>query len=1036
MNRIIVIFTLFLTFVFQISAQEEQSFTLTGTVFDEFNEPVPGANVYIKDKPGVGVTTDIDGKYQLKVNTYDIIVVSFLGYENFERRLTRKIENLKITLKPATEHLDEVVVVGMGTQRKVSVAGAITTMEPAQLEVPATNIVNTLAGRVAGVIGVQSSGEPGKNISEFWVRGIGTFGANSGALVLIDGLEGDLSQVDAADVESFSVLKDAAATAVYGSRGANGVVLVTTKRGLESKLKITARANLTISHLKRLPNYVDGAQYAELANEAAVASNMSPIYSSTEMDIIKYGLDPDLYPNIDWQDVILNPNSFQQTYYVSAQGGSSVARYFASLGMSQESSAYKAADDSKYNKGVGYNTYNYRLNLDVNLTKTTKVYIGATGFMSVNNYPSMGKKYDGTSLTDWLWSSQAKTTPLSYPLRYSDGRLPASAEGDDISPYVLLNYTGSTKVQNTRNLVTVGVTQDLGMVTKGLTAKIQGSWDNQSRLGESRYKMPSLWMATGRNNQGELLMSQRVNEVSVDYSNLAWTWRKLYFEANVNYDRVFGDHRVGGLLFYYLEDTQESGADSSMNAIPKRYQSLSGRFTYGFKDTYFLDLNFGLNGSENFEPGKQYGFFPAGALAWVPTSYEFIREKLPWMNFLKLRFSYGTVGNDRISNRRFPYLTLIKENAVESDKNSWGGTEGTLTESQVGANNLVWEKAKKLDLGMDMHLFNDKVTLTLDYFNDKREAIFQERTQIPSYVGLIQMPYGNVGSMKSWGADGNFEFFQKLGKDAHITLRGNFTLSKNKILNWEEANQPYHYLEKNGYANNVQRGFISLGLFKDQQDVDMSPEQFGTVRPGDIKYKDVNGDGKITNDDQVPLFAYSGVPQLMYGFGAEFNYKNWTLNVLFKGTGRNKFLYGGMLSDRFDGYIPFNNGAKGNVLAIAYDQNNRWISAEYSGNPATENPNARFPRLYYGKNENNTKPSTFWLADARYLRLQELSLNYNLKVPVLQRVLGIQSMDIRLMCENLAVWDSVGLFDPEQATACGQSYPLPARYSLQLYLNF
>ena len=419
MNRVIVFLLCFLTIACQAFAQGEQSFTLTGTVFDEFNEPVPGANVYVKNKPGVGVTTDIDGKYHLKVSIYDIIVVSFLGYENFEQRLTKKLDDLKVTLKPSTEHLDEVVVVGMGTQRKVSVAGAITTMEPAQLEVPATNIVNTLAGRVAGVIGVQSSGEPGKNISEFWVRGIGTFGASSGALVLIDGLEGDLSQVDAADVESFSVLKDAAATAVYGSRGANGVVLVTTKRGLESKLKITGRANLTISHLKRLPDYVDGAQYAELANEAAVASNMSPIYNSTEMDIIRYGLDPDLYPNIDWQDVILNPNSFQQTYYVSAQGGSSVARYFASLGMSQESSAYKAADDSKYNKGVGYNTYNYRLNLDVNLTKTTKVYVGATGYMSVNNYPSMGKKYDGSSLTDWLWSSQAKTTPLSYPLRYS-----------------------------------------------------------------------------------------------------------------------------------------------------------------------------------------------------------------------------------------------------------------------------------------------------------------------------------------------------------------------------------------------------------------------------------------------------------------------------------------------------------------------------------------------------------------------------------------------------------------------------------------
>ena len=959
MNRIFVIFALLLAFVAQVHAQKEQSFMLTGTVFDEFNEPVPGANVYVKDKPGVGITTNIDGKFRLKVNIYDIVVVSFLGYENYEQRLTNKIDNVKVTLKPATENIDEVVVVGMGTQRKVSVAGAITTMDPAQLEVPATNIVNTLAGRVAGVFGVQSSGEPGKNISEFWVRGIGTFGANSGALVLIDGLEGSLSQIDAADVESFSVLKDAAATAVYGSRGANGVVLVTTKRGLESKLKISGRANMTISHLKRLPEYVNATQYAEMANEASVATGLSPIYNKTEMDIIKYGLDPDLYPNIDWQDVILNPNSFQQTYYVSAQGGSSVARYFASLGMSKESAAYNPSKDSKYNKGVGYDTYNYRLNLDIDLTKTTKVYIGTTGYMSVNTRPSMGEYSRGVSLTDWLWSSQAKTTPISYPLRYSNGYYPAAGTKDEISPYVLLNYTGNAREQNTRNLVTLGITQDLSMITKGLSAKVQGSWDTQSLFGEARYKMPELNEALKeRNPNGTLSFEKIADEKTVTYSSAAWVWRKLYLEANVNYDRTFGDHRLGGLLFYYIEDTSETGADKSMNAIPKRYQSLSGRFTYGFKDTYFWDLNFGLNGSENFEPGKQYGFFPAGAFAWVPSSYEFIRENVSWLNFLKLRVSYGVVGNDRISSRRFPYLTLIKE---ENASNPWGGT-GSLTEEQVGANNLMWEKAKKFDVGMDLHLFKDKFTLTLDYFKDTRDGIFQERKQIPDYVGLIQMPYGNIGRM--------------------------------------------------------------------------SPTLFGTVRPGDIKYRDINGDGKITDDDKVPLFAYSGVPQLMYGIGAEFRYKSWTLNVLFKGTGRNKFLYGGSDGRNFDGYMPFNQKDKGNIMTIAYNPENRWISAEYSGNQATENPNARFPRLYYGKNENNTKPSTFWMGDARYLRLQELSLAYNLKVPALQRILGINSMNIQLMCENLAVWDSVNIFDPEQATSCGQAYPLPARYSLQLYLNF
>ena len=832
------------------------------------------------------------------------------------------------------------------------------------------------------------------------------------------------------------MLKDAAATAVYGSRGANGVVLVTTKRGKEEQLKITFRSNYTISELRRLPKYVNAIQYAEMANEAAAADGLSPIYDNTQMDIIRYGLDPDLYPDIDWQDVILNPTSFQHTQYVSAQGGGSVARYFASLGMSQESSAYKTLDDSKYSKGVGYDTYNFRTNIDINLTKTTQVYLGATGFMSVSKRPSMGKPYSRaesiqTPLTNWLWDSQAKTTPLMYPLRYSSGELPASGSDSDIPPHVLLNYTGNTVENQSRTLFNIGVKQDLNMITEGLSVQATGSWDSQTLFGESRYSMPALYLARERNQNGELMLSQQVTEQSVQYNSEAWNWRKLYFDAKVNYDRAFGDHRVGGLLFYYLESTTESGADSSMNAIAKRYQSLSGRFTYGFRDTYFLDLNFGLNGSENFQSGKQYGFVPAVAVGWVPTQYEFMK-RIKWIEFMKIRASYGLVGNDRISNLRFPYLTIIKET---TDTTPWGGS-GVLTEERVGADNLMWEKAKKLDIGLDLHLFGGQFTMTVDYFRDRREGIFQQRAQIPDYVGVITMPYGNVGGMTSWGGDGNFEYFQPIGKNAHFTLRGNFTLSKNKIDNWEEATQPYPYLSKTGFSNDVQRGFVALGLFKDQQDVDMSPEQFGTVRPGDIKYKDVNGDGVITDDDQVPLFAYSGVPQFMYGFGAEVRYKNWTLNVLFKGTGNNYFLYGGKDGSKFDGYIPFNQGYKGNVLTLAYDPANRWTSAEYSGNKATENPHARFPRLSYGNNANNTKPSTFWKGNARYLRLQELSLNYNLRTPGLRKALGLQSIDFQVMCENLAVWDGVDIFDPEQAMDTGHAYPIPRRFSLQIYLNF
>lgn len=1034
MKRFLLICAFLFAFAVQAGAQNNQqqpTVHAKGLVVDSNDVPIIGATVYVKDEPGVGAITNSEGRFDLTAKLYNTLVISFVGYESVEQLVTSDAE-MKITLKEGNE-LEEVVVVGMGTQRKVSVTGAVAVVDAAELEMPATNIVNTLGGRVPGVISIQSSGEPGRNISEFWVRGIGTFGANSGALVLIDGLEGDLSQIDPADVESFSVLKDAAATAVYGSRGANGVVLVTTKRGKEEQLKITFRSNYTISELRRLPEYVGALEYAEMANEAAVASGMSRIYDDTQMEIIRYGLDPDLYPDIDWQKEILNPISFQHTQYLSMQGGGSIARYFTSLGMSQESSAYKSLSDSKYNKGVGYDTYNFRSNIDINLTKTTQIYLGATAYMSVNKRPSMGQPYSrlNTSLTDWLWDSQAKTTPLMYPLRYSSGELPASGTDSDIPPHVLLNYTGNTVENQSRTLFNIGVKQSLDMITEGLSAQATGSWDSQTLFGESRYCMPALYLARERNQNGELMLSQQVTESSVQYNSEAWNWRKLYFDAKINYDRAFGDHRVGGLLFYYLESTIESGADSSMNAIAKRYQSLSGRFTYGFRDTYFLDLNFGLNGSENFRSGEQYGFFPAVAVGWVPTQYEFLK-RVKWLDFMKIRASYGLVGNDRISNLRFPYLTIIEESAGTT---AWGGS-GILTENRVGADNLMWEKAKKFDVGMDLHLFGGQFTMTIDYFRDRREGIFQQRAQIPDYVGVITMPYGNVGSMTSWGGDGNFEYFQPLGKNAHLTLRGNFTLSKNKINNWEEATQPYPYLSQTGFSNNVQRGFISLGLFKDQWDVDMSPEQFGTVRPGDIKYKDVNGDGVITDDDRVPLFAYSGIPQLMYGFGAEVRYKNWTLNVLFKGTGNNYFLYGGSDGSNFDGYIPFNQGYKGNVLELAYDQANRWTAAEYSGNLATENPNARFPRLSYGNNVNNTKPSTFWKGNARYLRLQELSLNYNLRTPGLRKALGLQSIDFQIMCENLAVWDSVKIFDPEQASATGHAYPIPRRFSLQIYLNF
>lgn len=1002
--------------------QNKTEYTVSGVVFDEYGETLPGTAIHLKDRPGTGWVTDIDGNFTVKASRGDILVFSFMGYEAFEFVVVQAESALKINMQPSSTMLEEMVVVGMGKQRKVSVVGAITAVDIAELQTPATSMNNILGGRVPGIISMQSSGEPGKNIAEFWVRGIGTFGANSGALVLIDGLEGTLSQVDPADVESFSILKDASATAVYGVRGANGVVLITTKRGTNEKLSITVRSNVKLSYLNRMPEYLDGYDYARLANEASVLSGNQPRYTEIEMELIKHGLDPDLYPNVNWRKEILNSTSWQHTHYVSARGGGSIARYFMSMGLSSESSAYKQDKSSKYRKNVGYNTYNYRMNLDINLTKTTEVYMGLDGYISINNLP-------GEMNTNKLWTAQAELTPLTVPKQFSNGYLPAYGPNDELSPFVLLNHTGMTKNESYKNMVTVAINQNFDFITKGLTGKVQGAFDNRNYFRESRHKQPDLYKTTGRNTNGELIMTRRVNAFDTKYSSTISEWRKYHFEANLNYDRLFDSkHRIGGLLYYYMSSEKDTGYTTTMTAIPKKYQGLSARLTYGFMDTYMIDGNFGYTGSENFKPGEQFGFFPSVALGWVPTQYEWVRNNLPFMSFLKLRASYGVVGNDRIvkDSDRFPYLTIINSNASAG----WGGNSG-LIETVVGADNLAWEKSKKADIGLEAKFLDDRLEMVVDYFHDRRDGIFQNREQLPTWVGSMTMPYGNVGSMVSYGADGNMSYSHNFKNGMSFTVRGNFTYSANDVKNWEQPYQKYDYLSYTGKPLNVLRGYKAIGLFKDEEEIRNSPTQFGTVRPGDIKYKDVTGDGKITEDDKVPL-SYSPYPRLMYGFGGEFRIKDFTFGVLFKGTGNTDFFY----HNNGFGYIPFYGENRGNVLSLVDKQSNRWTPAWYSGDKSTENPNARFPRLSYGKNENNDQYSSFWLGNSRYLRLQEVTVNYNLRVAALKKYLGVNSIDLQFVGSNLAVWDKVKIWDPEQAKDNGYAYPIPMTFALQMYINF
>lgn len=1016
-----------------IALADNELVTVTGTVVDEQKEPLIGASVFVKDRPGTGTVTDIDGKFKINVNQNDVLVATYVGFNPFEKRITQSISDLVIELTSSENMLEEAVVVGLGTQKKISVVGAVTSVDPSQLQTPAINIQNMLGGRVPGVITMQSSGEPGKNISEFWIRGIGTFGANSSALVLIDGLEGNLSEVDPADIESFSILKDASATAVYGVRGANGVVLVTTKRGKVDKLEVSGRINFSITHLTNMPQYLGSYEYAQLANEARVVRGNSPLYTDTELDIIKYNLDPDLFPNVNWQKELLHENGFTQSYFVNARGGGSLARYYLSLGYSNESSAYRQDKNSKYAAHVGYQTMNYRANLDINLTRTTKLYFGADGFLSI-------KKEPGNQSTDDLWRTTRNLTPITIPTIYSTGHLPAYGADNAYSPYVMLNNTGMTDNRHFRSKATLEILQDLSMVTEGLKLRVQGAYDNWTDLVERRSIRPEMYFATTRKHTGELGLVKRVEAEPVNYTKGEMQYYKLHFEATATWDRLFNEeHRVGALVYYYMSNEQTSTQSDatpdqtlkSMFAIPIKYQGVSGRITYGFRNTYFIDANFGYTGSENFEKGHRFGFFPSVAIGWVPTQYKFMAPISPILSFLKIRASYGTVGNDRITADRFPYITLLNSGAG----GGWGSSNGFITESRIGANNLRWEKATKADIGIEGRMFDDRLDFTVDFFRDVRDGIYQRREQIPDFVGLTQMPYGNVGKMKSWGSDGNISFTQSFGRDWTLVLRGNFTYSANKVENWEQADMPYPYQNYSGFVYNAFRGYIAEGLFRDEQDVAQSPRQtFGVYQPGDIKYKDVNGDGVINEDDKVPL-SYPNFPKLMYGFGAELRWKMLTLSVLFRGTGNTDYYYVNDVSGG-EGYIPFYNGETGNVLQIVYDQKNRWTPASYSGDPSTENPNARFPRLSYGRNENNNQFSTFWKANSRYLRLQEINLNYHVIPGTFLKHLGLSSMDLQFVINNLAVWSPMKLWDPEQASLNGAAYPIPTSYALQLYLNF
>ena len=1019
------IFLLFLLVLGCISASyaQEQQIEVTGVVTDVNKEPLIGVNITVKNMPGFGVMTDINGKYKIKVPDYSTLIFSYVGFQSKEV-LVKDKRVIDVVMKEDENNvLDEVTVTGTGAQKKITVTGAVTTVDVSQLKTPSSSITNALAGNVPGILARQTSGQPGDNISEFWIRGISTFGAGSSALVLVDGFERDLNEVNVEDIETFSVLKDASATAIYGSRGANGVVLITTKRGKEGKTKVNVKVETSYSTRTKTPEFVDGVTYVNLVNEAFTTRSKPAPYSAEDVELFRNGLDPELFPNVDWMNLILKKGAPIYRATVDLSGGGTTARYFVSASYVDEGGMYKTDKGLKeYDTNANYRRWNYRMNVDLDLTKTTLLKVGVSGSLDKKNQPG------GTA--SQVWISALSYNPIATPVKYKDGKWAAQGTNNQINPWFLVTQMGYAEKWNNKIQTTVNLEQDLKFITEGLKFYGRFGYDTNTYNTNSHIKYPDMWKAQNkRNAEGKLEYDKVVSEQLMVVNPHATGDRKEYLEAELHYNRTFGDHIVGGVIKYSQDktvNTSENFEKNAIQAIERRHQGLAGRFTYGWKYRYFFDFNFGYNGSENFATGHQFGFFPAYSAAWNIAEEPIIKNNLKWMNMFKLRYSYGKVGNDYLSSR-FPYLSTYK---TEDKYGYYYGDIGTnsstgafyqgLTYSNFASTGITWEVAKKHDVGVDFSLFNDKFSGTVDYFHEQRDGIYMKRTFLPYSTGLLEYsPYANVGSVLSRGFDGNIAYNQKIG-DVALTFRANMTYSKNEIKEYDEAYSHFDYKRNQGFRVNQLRGLIAEGLFVDYDDIRNSPKQtFGDVAPGDIKYKDVNGDGVIDSNDEVPIGATTK-PNLIYGFGLSAQWKGFDFNLHFQGAGKSSFaLYGSVA-------YPLSQQYWGNILTD--------VVGNYWSLGTNEDPNAKYPRLTFGGNSNNYRTSTYWMRDGSYLRLKNLELGYTLPTQW-TRSLYLNKVRIYLMGTNLLTFSSFKLWDPEMGSGTGEKYPLSRTYTIGLTVN-
>lgn len=1004
---------------------QQEKRRITGKVFDVKGESLIGVNI-LEAGTANGVITDMNGIYSISLTTDNpVLKFTYIGFKEKDVPVGKQ-DIMDVVLDEDVSELEEVVVVGYGQQKKASVIGAISSVKPEVLQTSQTrSLTNSLGGQIAGIIAVQRSGEPGYDDSDFWIRGINTFGANANPLVLIDGIERSMNNISPEEIESFSVLKDATATAVYGVRGANGVILIQTKKGKVGKARITVKADYGISNPTKLPDFAGAPKYMEVINEAQKLSDMDVLYSHDMIEKTRVGYDPDLYPDVNWIKAVTKENTPNGRISFDINGGSERLRYSLIGSYFSEDGMIVADKKQNYDSQLKLKKYNMRSNVDLDLTSSTRIAVSIGGYVTDRNAP-------GSVVSDILWAAM-DTPPNAHPKIYSDGKLPKKAAR--LNPWLMATQTGYRKLFYSNIESSLNVTQDIGKLwspLEGLTANALVSFDAYNVHWQDRTKTPRSYFATGRDEEGELIHSLTdQGQDFLGYSRGSGGNRTLYFEGRLNYSRYFNEvHHVDGLFLFNARDQVIQDAGSSILALPYRNMGIAGRAAYSYKDIYFTEFNFGYNGSENFKRGYRFGFFPSFALGWMVSNEPFMQPVAATLSKLKIRGSWGLVGNDRIvNNRRFAYISTI-------DK-KWGYGFGYTNnfeyhtswhEGDFGVDNMTWETARKMDLGIELGLWNS-INVSLDLFKEYRENIFMQRKTIPETAGYNVMPYANFGKVENHGVEADLVVNHQFSKEWFLSAKANFTFARNKITEYDEPEA----LKKTSRARtgqplNQHFGLIAEGLYREEDFADCEKgilkegipvPKFGVIKPGDIKYKDINGDKIVDSFDETPI-GKPYVPEIVYGFGINTRYKNMDLGLFFQGTGRfSNMLYGAKL-------IP---GSGGGAIGNIYDNvDDRWT-------PENPRQDVFWPRLSNIENKNNMRHSTWWLRDVSYIRLKNMEIGYTLPKGWQQPV-ALKNARLFFRGTNLLTFSKFKMWDPEIGSSDGLQYPLQKIYTVGVELTF